>query len=565
MKVLYGKYSTSGEVTIIREPVGNEIFLQYTTTKNTVTVYKSYGFNTDIGYYGIGDFITTTEDKLAFGGTPGSQYNFCFYPIDGISKTYYGMIHYLGRSKDENNIEQISYNTYRPIISTRYFKGSFIESVEADEGSEPSDGIGTGGFWYVRFPPNPPSNLIPKTGEIVNKEITIRLSWKHYNPSGTNAQSKFELVWRVVGQSLWNYLSEVTTRQYQDMPAFTFPLGQIEWQVKTFDQTGLSSEWSSIEVFSSGSKPESAIWVSPINGEKITKANPIFQWSTNVQKAYRLVLYNMSNFIIWDTGEVEDQSKLVTSGISLEDGVTYTISLRIRNAENFWSEEKKVSFTTSYSPPPKPNLTLRDNKSTVVINITNPTSTGVQPATVSNDVYKLIDDEWIRIAKNIPVNGEVIDYTARSKIEEQYKVKAVGDNEGIIYSDSASITITFKGVYLHDTTNPELTVHHFLFDGQGRSENWSRDHTLMKFKGRKNPTVEFSENEESTVKVALSVLGQEDLYALQKLTKSYNTLCYRDGRGRLLFGFVPGLPVTDQFYGSTIDFNFTGIDYKGSV
>lgn len=445
-------------------------------------------------------------------------------------------------------------------------QGPYLYTITDDSGVYPDNGINIAdGYWYVKLPPTPPSDLAPRAGIILNREITNRFSWKHSNPYNDNPQSKFELVWRRVGDSIWNILSEATTRQYQDIPAFTFPLGTIEWQVRTYDQGGLVTGWSNVEVVISGSKPESAVWVFPTNGLRIIEAKPTFQWSSNVQTAYRVILYNATNFIIWDTGEVTSQSKTVTSGVTLEDAKSYTVSVLIKNTENFWSEEKKVSFTTSYSPPPKPELTLQDNKSTVVINITNPASTGVQPATVSNDVYKLIDDEWIRIAKNIPVNSEVTDYTARSKIEEQYKVKAVGDNEGIQYSDIGNITISFRGMYLHDTEDPALTVHYFPFDGEGKSSNWMRDHSLMKFKGRKKPVRETSESEEDTVKVSLSIVGQDELIALEKLVKSFGTLCYRDGRGRLLFGFVPSLPVTDQSYGNTIDFNFTGIDYNGSV
>lgn len=414
------------------------------------------------------------------------------------------------------------------------------------------------------YPPNPPYNLVPINGEVADSEKTIRFSWTHSDPNDSDPQSKFDLRWRIVGGT-WNEISEITTRTYQDIPANTFPLGQIEWQVRTYDQAGLVSEWSSIIVFTSGSKPETALWVYPTHGQKVTDAKPTFQWSSNIQTACRIILYDENDFIMWDTGEIEGITKAISSGITLEDGGVYSVSVLIRNKENFWSEEEKIVFSTSYSPPPKPMMNLDGSEAAIVVEINNPTSEGLQPQTVSNEIYKIIDGEWVRISVGIPPNGVFVDYTARSNKKEQYRVKAVGDNEGIQYSDTYTTTISFHGVYLHDTQDPKMTVKQFKFDGGGRASNWSKEYTLMNFKGRKRPVVEFSENESSSVSVTLQLLHSDDYFDLENLAKGYNTLCYRDGRGRLLFGFIPSLPASDEIYGHEVSFEFIGIDYKGSV
>lgn len=440
--------------------------------------------------------------------------------------------------------------------------------VRAYDGSLTSDWDESDEVFSIsyNYPPNPPYDLKPTTGDIVDSEKTVRFQWVHSDPNGSDPQSKFDIVWRLAGESVWNYISETTPRQYQDVPSFTLPVGEIEWQVRTYDQAGLVSEWSPIYVFTSGSKPETAAWIFPTHGQKITVAKPVFQWSSNVQTAYRVILYDANDFILWDTGEVEGTTKAVTSGVTLEDGGIYSVSVLIRNPENFWSEESKVSFTTSYSPPPKPTLNVYPGDATVVVEIDNPVSTGLEPQTVSNEVYKLIENEWVRIAKDIPISGIFVDYAARSNVAEQYRVKAVGDNEGIQYSDIKNATMSFSGVYIHDTTDAELTVRQFKYDGSGRSSKWSSDYSMMKFKGRKMPVVEQSENEERVIEISLMIKDAEDLFALESLARSYNTLCYRDGRGRLLFGFIPGLSVNDErgkYY--SVNFNFIGIDYQGSV
>lgn len=415
------------------------------------------------------------------------------------------------------------------------------------------------------YPPNPPYGLKPNTGDIVDIEKTIRFQWNHSDPNGSDPQSKFELAWRLVGKTTWNNISETTNRQYQDVPSFTFPLGTIEWRVKTYDQAGLVSEWSPLATFISGSKPSVGEWIYPTNGERITEPQPVFQWLSNAQTAYRVILYDENDFIVWDTGEIEGVTKAVTSGVTLEDGEIYAVSILVRNSEGFWSEENKISFTTSYSPPPKPVLNVYPNDATIIIEIDNPQSEGLQPETISNEVYKFINNEWIRIAKDIPVNGVFVDYSVRSNVTEQYKVKAVGDNEGIQYSDIKTSTATFAGVYIHDTADAELTVQRFKFDGGGRGSNWAKNYALMNFKGRKMPTVEFSENESRSVSVTLQLLNFDDLFALEELAKSYNTLCYRDGRGRLLFGFISSLAVSDEKFGNQAQFEFIGIDYQGSI
>ncbi len=72
------------------------------------------------------------------------------------------------------------------------------------------------------------------------------------------------------------------------------------------------------------------------------------------------------------------------------------------------------------------------------------------------------------------------------------------------------------------------------------------------FAGRRSPVTEFGESEEGKISIQLQMKkGDSDYDKLQSLIKSKSALCYRDGRGRKMFGSILALPVSDKFYGYT--------------
>ncbi len=416
--------------------------------------------------------------------------------------------------------------------------------------------------------PSAPTNLSPSAGTPINRAVVQSLSWQHNDADG-DQQSKFDLQWRLQGNATWNTVTQATANQYWDAPANTFPRGTIEWQVRTYDQADLSSPYSAIEVFFAGDKPAAPTIISPSEGEIVAVANPTVQWSSSGQTNYQVQVLNASNTVVWDTGDVTSTNKAVTVSADLANGESYTIRVRIKNADGLWSDYVSVSITVSYTPPAVPIVTASTDsaKGAIVLTIDNPTPAGTEPSVSYNSVYrrKQGESEFIRIATNLAPDTPFIDYSPASEQVYEFFVRAWGDNG--TYRDSAIVSQSIKltGVWLHDVTDPE-SVYNFKLDGGGRSNDWQAQATYMQFAGRVSPVAEFSEHEDDVVSATIKIMKESGEHIiLERLLKAKNTLCYRDGRGRRLFGTATQLPLSDQTWGYDTEITIRRTSYSEVV
>ncbi len=202
--------------------------------------------------------------------------------------------------------------------------------------------------------PNEPDNLEPNGGNSLDNTSVIRLSWEHNDPNSNDPQSQFDIQWRLQGNSTWNVISRTTTNNYFDVSADVFPVGDIEWRVRTYDQESLSSPYSETAVFTASEPSNAPTIIEP--DSVVTIANPTVQWSSANQVSYQIVIENSLNEIVWDTGEVNNSNKAQTVGIDLNNGGQYKVKVRVKDIGGIWSEYATKSIEVSYTPPTKPTL-----------------------------------------------------------------------------------------------------------------------------------------------------------------------------------------------------------------
>ncbi|MED4586677.1 hypothetical protein P9578_28380 [Brevibacillus choshinensis] len=412
-------------------------------------------------------------------------------------------------------------------------------------------------------PPTAPTNLYPN-GISVDRSQNLRFSWQHNDTPG-DVQSKYDLRYRMVGNVNWNDVSNVTPNQFFDQPGSSLTKGQYEWQVRTYDQADAVSPYSAQAVFTAGDKPVSPTILEPV--ATITGPRPNVSWSSADQTAYQVHVVDGVT-TVWDTGEVISGNKMVTVGVDLSNNKTYTFKVRIKNADGIWSNWTQSSQSVSFTPPATPVITTSVQAEMVAIQITNPAPTGTQPNAAFNDLYRKESTEtvWTRIASDVPVNGSYVDYTPASGVSYDYKAIVTGDNGTIAESASKTASFTLKGVWLHSVMDPVGTIGNYPFDGNGRSSSWQTEVELMKFAGRDKPVAEFGEQEAENINVSIRVTRDELQYRkLMNLIRSREIVCYRDGRGRRVFGVCSGLPVTDETVGYTINLMIDEIDYEEGV
>lgn len=437
---------------------------------------------------------------------------------------------------------------------------NLLASVYMDASSVKFDKV------ILNLAPLTPTNLIPTGGTVIDRANIQRLSWKYNDNDITDVQAKFDLQWRLQGDVTWNTVSQVTTNQYWDAPANTFPRGTIEWQVRTYDQAGLSSPYSDIHTFFAGDKPANPTITSPTDGSTVAVANPTVQWSSVGQTAYHVKVLDTNNNLLWEV-QANSTNKAQTVLYDLQNNTDYKIQVSIKNADNLWSDFVTVNIHVSYTPPAVPIVTTTKGEATITISIDNSTPQGTEPNVSYNSVFRRKQGEstWTRIATNIPADGSFTDYTPASDQVYEYYVRAWGDNG--TYSDSpvVSESISFIGVWLHEADNPLETLHQFKLVSD-RSENWQPTAAMMQFAGRRLPVAEYDDTEQRSISVKLTMLkNSDDKEALENLIRSKKTLCYRDARGRKMFCHAFQLPIDDDVYGNTVNITFEEVSYTEEV
>ncbi|MGG4499024.1 DNRLRE domain-containing protein [Brevibacillus reuszeri] len=415
--------------------------------------------------------------------------------------------------------------------------------------------------------PAAPTNLSPSGGIAVDRTVVQRFSWQHNDPNSNDPQSKFDLQWREVGSSTWNTVTQTTPNQYWNAPANTFSRANFEWHVRTYDQAGLVGPYSTQAIFFAGDKPASTTIIGPAS--PVPVARPTLEWSSYGQTAYQVQVLGASRATLWDSNEITSLNKARTIGMDLTNNTSYILRVRIKNADGLWSSWVEKSIVVSYTTPPTPLLTITayGREGRIAVSIKNPTPTGTEPNVTSNDLYRreVGHEEWTRLKVGAPPNDTYYDFTVASGTEYEYMLRAFGDNGTITDSHYYQGTVHLNGVWLHCVGDPSGTTRQFVLRS-GYSDEWKAEGALMQFAGRKRPVAEFGEGGEGNIKVDLSLLkGSEDRISLQRIVSKRSTVCYRDNRGRKMFGVIFVLPSTDTYYGYDVSLSIDETDYREDV
>ncbi|MFC5528466.1 hypothetical protein [Cohnella yongneupensis] len=432
----------------------------------------------------------------------------------------------------------------------------------------------------LNVPPNAPT-LTP----MANFDATIAqtFAWTFSDPDAGNTQSAFQLLIKRVSDGV----------TVLDTGKVAYTLGgcsvssgilannmQYQWQVRTWDNSDVVGLYSSLSTFWTSAKPTVAITFPAVDGASITTNSLTAAWSfsdpeSEGQYAYRVRLTTSADVDLWDSGKILDvAARTRTIGYSLANSTSYKIKITVWDPKDIASTEVTRTFVTSFTVPATPTIVASPQNGYIRIAITNPTPTGSQPTVASNDLYRrplpddtlldsglLIDadfpldnsNQWVRIATGIALNEVYNDYNVASGVRYEYYVQAQGSNGTAASSATAIQKIDLFGVWLHDVLSPSGTAYMFSYDGRGRTSTWQTEVSMMQFVGRSRPVAEFGSSADDRVRCDLEIIkGSVDYRALLGLVRRRATLCYRDGRGRKMFGIVGQLPQNDEAFGYTL-------------
>ena len=411
--------------------------------------------------------------------------------------------------------------------------------------------------------PTAPTNLTPVTTK--DRAEVIRFAWQHNDPN-SDAQSKFDLDYRLQGAATWNTVTQNTINQFYDLPADLLPRGTIEWRVRTYDQADLSGPYSELKTFFAGDKPSKPTTLNPVDESIVSVSNPTVEWSSVGQVGYNLkVLDATETSVLWETNQTSN-NKAHTVGYSLENETEYVIQLSIKNVDGINSNVEESHIHVSYTPPAIPIVTSSKEESALVIEITNPMASGTEPNVSYNSVFRREkgDLKFIRIATNLPDDGTFIDYTVASGHDYEYQVRAFGDNGTFRDSLINTYAVSFENVRLNLASQPNLQVE-LKFNGE-RSFDTSFQSAQSQFAGRKRPVTEFG----IMVNNNLDLNYVVDPIEIEKLTEilyKRETLLYRDSRGRKFYVTAENFSVSDdmEFDYYEVALPLSEVDYTEEV
>ena len=387
--------------------------------------------------------------------------------------------------------------------------------------------------------PNPPTNLTPDSGLVIDTTLSKLFTWQH-NSLDTSNQRKVSLRYRKSGAA-WPGTPQlnavVQSDEFYTFPLSTFDAGfTYEWQVATWGINATESDWSSTATFTTSTKPVVAI-TSPGNGSNYGYSVLIATWTftdseSDTQTQAIINLYSSTDVLL-ESKTVYGTALTTTFDTYLENNTSYKVKIQALDSAGLWSEIVESDFTTSFLLPPQPDLTItyNDDVGTASILIVNPSPGGGEVGTSYNQLYKSFDGITYELLQdNIPENTTITDYLPLLNGTTYY------------YAVAISTIPTTKISYVHTLVNA-LTGMFFINGDVGfsksvrmigdttYSEKRGRNEVLRKFEGR-TYKVKYQGDELKNIinfSCDLPFTNYDDLI---EIIESTEDVFYRDWKGR---------------------------------
>jgi hypothetical protein len=262
---------------------------------------------------------------------------------------------------------------------------------------------------------NPPTAPTPTTAAALDRTVVQRISWTVNDPDVGDAQSQADVQWRTnTGGSTgaWQPVTVVGPNPWWDAPAGTFPTGNIEWQVRTYDAQGFVGPYCASAFFAARTAPPAPTITSPVSGSTIPTSSVTvtfsepgldsFDWRVLADKAGvadPTVVLNAGNTVTDPTGRA-----FTVTGLPNNVTAHFQVRVSYQGLKSTWADQANP---VSYTAPPKPTVVLTGNDTTgaLLVTATNPAPTGTQPAVTANEVW--VDDGagFTRRKTDLPPNG----------------------------------------------------------------------------------------------------------------------------------------------------------------
>lgn len=407
------------------------------------------------------------------------------------------------------------------------------------------------------------------------------VTWTYSDNNPDDSQSAFQLQIRDQSSAVTvlDTGKVVTPLRSYTIAASTLSNNETyEWRVRTYDTSDVIGAYSAFSVFSTTTVGVAEI-TDPAtdNPPGLTSPTLTITWTytasgAQTQARYAVnVLRTDTGASLFDSGFIAGPEVRTYTIAGLISDVEQQIELVVEDNTGELSNTALRLVTPVFSGPDQPSILVQPSSdgAGIEVAVINPDPTGDLPAALQNDIYRADADSgvFVKIGESQP-NSIFIDYAVAAGQLYDYQVYAVAD--GQTASEVAEdISTEFHGLYIHDPVDAVSTIRHFLYGRSLKSSQAGARVTEHRFVGRSHPVFEFGDQLSQSVSVVIEVpdiaglaAWRADLAYLDDVAQSRTVQCYRDSRGRKVFGVVTEASTSDEDWGSTVSFAVTRADFS---
>lgn len=268
--------------------------------------------------------------------------------------------------------------------------------------------------------PNAPTLTAPVGGASFDRTAAKTFTWTISDPDVGDTQSAYDLQYRLVGGSSWTTVSATTSTASRTFAGYTFPAGNYEWQVRTYDSHGEVGPWSSSGLFTASTPPPNAptLTAPPVGAIIDRTSTQRFSWAFSdsvvgeSQSQFDLQ-YRVTGTSTWTTVTGATPNQFVDAAGGTFPADDYEWQVRTYDSHGQAGPWSPSSFFTAADPPAGPVITSPVNDE--LINATPVTVTWSTPDQASYQVRRVADLAGAADTSTVYFDtGEVTGATARS-------------------------------------------------------------------------------------------------------------------------------------------------------
>lgn len=460
----------------------------------------------------------------------------------------------------------------------------------------------SGGVWSqwsegqsfsTNYAPGVPTAVSPGSGEVVTSLPLLRV--KVTDPDNSSVTAYFRIK-NNSGALLFTrtgtYHSLSDEYRYQTTPSDMASFAVYQWDSYSFDgtlysgtQTLAANAVASAERTVNYAQGPTVTVSSPADAGTVTSSNLTVTWTGANQTKYRITITDVSGNPIYDTGTVTSAVQTLVISPGLQNGQSYSLKVEVTNNLGLLGVSSPVVFLVSYPPiSVLPNVNAypvtlgMDTSESAVVVEWGPTTYPLSQF-VSYSVYRspLGADagQAIRLARiPNPMQTVFLDATGASGQTYLYAIaQEISVGVDVLSSDRVGVEagVKFEGVMLNSIFHPESYHTQLLYPAKKGDEGtltYQQDKVFVIPTGAKKATVvrgaqsQWNPSGDYRLVSDHSAPYERREAELKALAEEAGHLCWRSGRGEVLFVSLASLRVGMRRRSSEVNLQFEEVEFE---